>query len=150
MLIATLTALAFLGLGLVHVFWAAGGKLGFEAVVPTLPVAATAAGAGDAASARPAFTPSRAATFGVAVGLIGIAVLVALRAGLVGTALQNGVLTAAIGLLAVLMFVRAVGDFRLVGFFKKVVGTPFARWDSLVYSPLCVLLGLGLASVACP
>jgi hypothetical protein len=40
---------------------------------------------------------------------------------------------------------RAVGEFRLVGFFKRVKGTRFARMDTLVYSPLCALLSLGTA-----
>lgn len=36
------------------------------------------------------------------------------------------------------MLARAVGDFRLVGFFKKVKGSEFALMDTLLYSPLCV------------
>jgi catechol 2,3-dioxygenase-like lactoylglutathione lyase family enzyme len=45
---------------------------------------------------------------------------------------------------------RAVGDFRLVGFFKRVRGTPFARWDTRLFSPLCVALGLASLWVARP
>jgi hypothetical protein len=39
-----------------------------------------------------------------------------------------------------------MGDFYLVGFFKNVHGTPFAFWDTWLYSPIS--LGLGLASAA--
>jgi hypothetical protein len=49
----------------------------------------------------------------------------------------------ALGLLA-----RAVGDFKYVGFSKRVRGTPFARLDTWIYSPLCLLLALGVALVA--
>jgi hypothetical protein len=46
------------------------------------------------------------------------------------------------------MLARAVGDFRLVGFFKTVRGSTFARMDTRLYSPLCVLLGIGMALIA--
>ena len=35
---------------------------------------------------------------------------------------------------------RAVGDFRMVGFWKTVRDTPFARWDTRLFSPLCVAI----------
>ena len=41
---------------------------------------------------------------------------------------------------------RAIGDFRYVGFFKRVRDSSFARLDTLAYSPLCaglaVLIGI--------
>ena len=40
---------------------------------------------------------------------------------------------------------RAIGEFRYVGFFKRVRGTRFAFWDTCLFSPLC--LGIGLASL---
>ncbi len=49
----------------------------------------------------------------------------------------------ALGLLA-----RAVGDFKYVGFFKKLRDSRFATLDSWLYSPLCLLLAAGVAWVA--
>lgn len=43
-----------------------------------------------------------------------------------------------IGLLFIL---RSIGDFNYVGFFKKVKTTTFAKYDSKLYSPLCLLIG---------
>jgi len=37
---------------------------------------------------------------------------------------------------------RAVGDFKYYGFFKSVKDSPFAIWDTRVYSPLSVLLAV--------
>ena len=54
----------------------------------------------------------------------------------------------ALVVVAVVLLLRAVGDFRLVGFFKKITGSRFARLDTLVFSPLCVVLGLSLLVVA--
>ena len=50
--------------------------------------------------------------------------------------------------IAILLFARASGDSELVGFFKEVKGSRFARLDTWVYSPLCVVLGAGLLAVA--
>ena len=47
-----------------------------------------------------------------------------------------------------IFLLRAVGDFRYVGFFKKVKNTAFARNDTRYYSPLCLLLGVIALGVA--
>jgi hypothetical protein len=46
--------------------------------------------------------------------------------------------------LALLFLARAIGDFRLVGFFKRLRGTRFASLDTRYYSPLCLGLALGV------
>jgi hypothetical protein len=43
---------------------------------------------------------------------------------------------------------RAVGEFRLVGLFKRIRGTAFARWDTWLFSPLCLLIALAFFFVA--
>ncbi|WP_423856182.1 DUF3995 domain-containing protein [Acidithiobacillus ferrianus] len=42
-----------------------------------------------------------------------------------------------------------MGDFRLVGFFKTVTGTRFARLDSTVFSPLCLAMAIGIFVIGC-
>jgi hypothetical protein len=49
---------------------------------------------------------------------------------------------------AVVLAARGVGDFRLVGLFKRVRGTRFARLDSRIYTPLCFALAAGIVVVA--
>lgn len=97
---------------------------------------------------KPLFVPSKGATIAVGLVLVLFAILVAATAGYVPTGLPGQVLRwlsygLALGLLA-----RAVGEFRYVGFFKRVRGSQFARMDTLVYSPLCLLLSAGVAAVA--
>ena len=41
----------------------------------------------------------------------------------------------------VVLIARGIGDFRLVGLFKRVRGTRFAFWDSRLYTPLALVLG---------
>jgi len=43
---------------------------------------------------------------------------------------------------------RAVGDFRWVGFFKRERGGAFAVRDTWIYSPLCALLSAGCVQAA--
>lgn len=128
-------------ISLVHLYWAAGGKLGVTAAIPQLP--------GEFASGpRPAFKPSALGTLLVGVGLVAIAVLVCLRAGLYFEPVSNHALQWGISAVALVMFARAIGDSELVGFFKKVGGSRFARLDTFFYSPLCLVLGAGLLVVS--
>ena len=131
----------FTCISMVHLYWAAGGKLGSLAAIPQLP--------GEfARGPRPAFKPSALGTFLVAMGLVAIALLVCLRAGLYFSAVSHGALQWGISAIALVMFARAIGDSELVGFFKKVGGSRFARLDTWFYSPLCLVLGVGLLVVA--
>ena len=43
---------------------------------------------------------------------------------------------------------RAIGDFKLVGFFKAARGSAFARRDTLLYSPVCLTLALAVGTLA--
>jgi hypothetical protein len=46
----------------------------------------------------------------------------------------------AVWLMAAVFALRAVGDFRYVGFFKRVRDSRFSRLDTWAYSPLCACL----------
>ena len=141
LVIAQWMAAIFLLISLVHLYWAAGGKLGSEAAVPRVPEE-------GAQGSRPAFKPSGFTTLLVAVGLLLIAMLVCLRVGLYLPTVHHWSLQWVISAIAMLMFARAIGDSNLVGFFKQVKNSQFARLDTWAYSPLCVVLGAGLLAVA--
>ena len=141
LLIAQWMAAIFLLISLIHLYWAAGGKLGSEAAVPRI----SAEGGGES---RPAFKPSGFATLLVAVGLLLIAMLVCMRVGLYLPTVHHWSLQWVISAIAMLMFARAIGDSHLMGFFKQVKDSKFARLDTWAYSPLCVVLGAGLLAVA--
>ena len=95
-----------------------------------------------------ATNPHRMIAEVVATALASVAALVVVQAGLLGPTIDHPLVRWALDAVAVVLLVRAVGDFRLVGFFKKVTGSRFARLDTMVFSPLCVVLGLGLLAVA--
>lgn len=122
-MLSSVTASIFALLGLLHFYWAVRGVSGNSAAIPEV-------------EGTPVFRPSRAATAAVGMVLLGTAAIVLMQVKL----LVAGA--------AVVLFLRAIGDFRLVGFFKRVRGSRFARLDTLLYSPLCLALGAALALLA--
>ena len=105
-------------------------------------------GAVPSAEGKPLFVPSRKATVAVGIVLLLFAGLVAATAGIFPLGLPPVALSWLSYALAVGLLARAVGEFKYVGFFKRVRGSKFAKLDSLVYSPLCLLLAIGVAVVA--
>ena len=93
---------------------------------------------------KPLFVPSKRATIFVGLALVCCCALILARGGLVGRGLPQEVLETMCTCLWVGLAIRAIGDFRYVGFFKSVKGTPFAQFDTIVYSPLCLLLSVGV------
>lgn len=94
------------------------------------------------------FTPPPLATLLVAAALISAAAILLGRLGLWGSSLPAYPFAWGAWGVALAFFLRAVGDFKFFGFLKRVRGTRFARWDDLLFSPLCLLLGLAAALVA--
>ena len=128
------TALLF-ALGLLHVYWAAGGKRGTDVTIPKQ-------------DGAPLFQPPRAGTLLVATLLFSAGLVVLGRLGFWGAALPRWVFVAGTWTLVVVFLGRVVGDFRWFGVFKRMRGTAFAWWDTWLFVPLCLLLALGCLAVA--
>lgn len=132
--LAIFNTLTFLALALLHAYWALGGTAGLAASLPAHPNGAVV------------FRPSPGMVWLVAVVLLALAVLGAayLLPGVLPPAWQRG----ATGVVAAGLLLRAVGDFYLVGFTKRVRTTQFARLDTRYYTPLCGLLAASHAILA--
>ncbi|WP_223470547.1 MULTISPECIES: DUF3995 domain-containing protein [unclassified Pseudomonas] len=141
LLLARSLVAVFATISLIHMYWALGGRWATKAVVPQVPVK-------QGEALRPAFDPSGWLTLLVALALLMVALLVCLRVGLLAQPVTHRALQWLISAIALLMFARAIGESELVGFFKEVKDSTFARLDTWVYSPLCVVLGAGLLAVA--
>ena len=107
-----------------------------------------ASGAVPTSNGEPLFVPSTRATLAVGVVLLLFAVLVAATAGMLALGVPDVVLRWLSYALALGLLARAVGEFKYVGFFKRVRGSRFATLDTLVYSPLCLVLAASVALVA--
>ena len=128
---ALLLILLFSGISLLHFYWALGGRWATKAVLPELP------------DRQATFKPGVAATLLVAAGLAAMALLVAAGQGWIGIRFLTPD-KARYGYIALMLVfgLRAIGDFRYVGLFKRVRNTTFARNDNRYYTPLCILLVL--------
>lgn len=125
-----LNAVLLIMLAFLHIFWAMGGNFGMNAVLPSL---------------SPEHSPKHPSTFAkaaVAAVLMLFAFIIMCNSGIIDPYIERRYIqyiTIAIG---ILFLGRAIGDFKFVGFFKKIQSTLFAKNDTRYYSPLCVLIGL--------
>jgi hypothetical protein len=133
MLVRTVVGVAlgavFTFLSALHLLWAFGGKWGSAATVPLV-------------DGKPTFTATRAATLLVAAALTSAAFVVLTRASVIFTWVPAWASQWTSAVLGIIFVVRSIGDFRWVGFFKSVRNNTFALWDTWLYSPLCLVLGL--------
>jgi hypothetical protein len=127
--------LVFLALSAFHVYWAAGGLYGKPAVLAR-------------ADDKNVFAPGALAMLLLGVGLAGCSALIAATAGFIPSPLSGHAHGSLSFALAAALMMRAIGDFKLVGFFKPATDDPFARRDTMLYSPICLALALATATLA--
>lgn len=112
----------------IHFFWAFGGSWGAKAAIPTN------------TEGKTMLSPDIFATLVVAFGVLAMALLHLEIIQLLSLPIPTWINTYGLKIIAGIFFFRAIGDFRYVGFFKKIKGTNFAHFDTKYYSPLCLLL----------
>ncbi|TGK07818.1 DUF3995 domain-containing protein [Leptospira semungkisensis] len=125
--ISVLTGSVLFFLSSLHIFWAFGGRIGYFSAIPEI-------------GGKPAFTPSRSLTLLVALALFCFGMVAFWSGGFLSLENSNS-RWFAFGI-SLLFFGRAIGDFKLVGFFKKIRSTRFAKNDDYLYSPVCILLSI--------
>ena len=123
-----LNAVIFILLSILHFYWAFGGNLWQDDVLPT------------SSNGLQKLNPSKSASLIIAFGLIFLALVTAGSQGLFDryikrTYFRYGTLT-----IAIIFLLRAIGDFKFMGFFKTVTGTKFGINDTQIFSPLCLLI----------
>ena len=117
-----------------HMHWALGGKMGFSVSLPQHPD-----GTPVMAHRLPWWRP---AAGGVALCLIILAVLLVTQAGYFSLPIPPRLLRLALVAIGSAFVARALVPNRYVGFFKTLRTTRWARYDTRLYSPLFLLLGL--------
>jgi hypothetical protein len=83
----------------------------------------------------------------VASGLLAFAFVILGHIGVFELVILKSIFKYGSWLIACIFFARAIGDFNLIGFFKKIKGTKFAIWDNRLYSPLCLIIAILTALV---
>ncbi|MBU9711850.1 DUF3995 domain-containing protein [Evansella tamaricis] len=119
----------------IHFYWLFGGKRGFIASVP------------EKVEGDLLFTPKIIETLIVALGLLFVGFMLLVQFDAIPF-LKPTILTKTFCILfTCVFFLRAVGDFKYLGFFKRIKHSIFAKYDTKYYSPLCLYLGLSLLLV---
>lgn len=130
-----LLAIIFAVIALLHFYWAFGGSTPGMAAIPTV-------------GGKQAFTPSAFGTAMVALAFVAAALVALGQIGYLGEIVPHWIFRAGLFIISVLFLLRAVGEFKMVGFFKTLTGTPFASMDTWVYSPLCLFIAVAAFIVA--
>jgi hypothetical protein len=132
-------AVVLLVLALLHLYWAAGGLWPGS---DRASLARTVVGGGE----RLRF-PTRTATVAVAAALSVAALLVATHSGLVALPAAaerwSPYVDALAWCVAAVFLFRGLGGFFEIYLRPSIDGSPYARWNVILYSPLC----LGLAAM---
>ena len=123
-----------------HLYWALGGRVGFSVSLPQ-----RADGAPVMAHRLGWWRPAAGA---VALGLAMLGLLVLAEARRVALPVPPGLVRAALAATGAAFVLRALVPNRYVGFFKGLRSTRWARFDTRLYSPLFLLLGLLLLALA--
>lgn len=125
--------LSIIILGLVsvlHFYWLFGGKWGLQFSLP------------EKVEGGAVFTPRWIETLIVAIGLIGMAFILLAQNNLIPFFTPNAFTEWSCIIITFIFLLRAIGDFKYLGFSKRIKNTNFSRCDTKFYSPLCLFLGL--------
>jgi hypothetical protein len=119
-----------------HIYWAFGGKWGLAATFPVLK------------EGKEIRNPGLLPTLIVALGLAAFALFYVWTLGWVALPFSAQTKTVIGWIIPSIFLLRAIGEFKYVGFFKRVKGSPFAFWDTRLFSPLCLLIAvLAMATI---
>ncbi|WP_416148425.1 DUF3995 domain-containing protein [Salipaludibacillus sp. HK11] len=114
----------------VHFYWLFGGRRGLNAVLP------------EKVEGGKSFSPRWIETLIVALGLLVVALILLIQYDLI-LFFQPNMFTKLFCIIFTFVFLmRAIGDFKHLGIFKKVKHTTFSKYDTRLYNPLCLYLAL--------
>lgn len=113
-----------------HFYWGIGGKWGIKGATPSKD------------DAQLVLHPKSSHCFIVGTLLLLPAIFVLIKSNILKLNLPSWMLNSGLGVISVVFLLRAVGEFKYVGFFKKIRNTTFAKLDTRYFSPLCLLISI--------
>lgn len=120
----------FILLSILHFYWAFGGKVWYDDVLPT------------SSNGLNKLNPSTTASLIIAFGLLFLALVMIGNQGFFDRYIKRKYFRYGALAIGVLFLLRAIGDFRFIGFFKTVKSTRFGINDTQFFSPLCLFIAL--------
>lgn len=130
-IVLTLTlVLTFTFLAGMHFYWAAGGHWGLSGALPANE------------QGMKLLNPSTLDCIIVGVLLSLLALFYLLAIGIIESGLSDTIKLIGLWVVPIIFALRAIGDFKYVGFFKQIRTTEFALLDTIYFSPLCLAISL--------
>jgi hypothetical protein len=120
----------FLILAVIHIIWAFGVQWGFDVALPTNKQ-------GERVN-----NPKKLDCVIVGLGLFAFALFYLLLSNIILLDVPFWVFRYGGWVIPSIFMIRAIGDFKYIGFFKKIRNTDFGYMDTKYYSPLCLLIGV--------
>ena len=132
-MIATILSYILFGIFLIlsgfHFYWLFGGKYGAKQAIPTKSI-----------DAKPGRIP-KYSTLIVAIGLMTIGLYYFGNTNNKIDVLESSK-NVVLWIIPSVFVLRSIGEFKYVGFFKKIKNTEFATADTKLFSPLCLFIGI--------
>ncbi|SMG17434.1 DUF3995 domain-containing protein [Arenibacter troitsensis] len=130
MILSILLGIILIGLGLIHFNWVMGGKFGFSESLPTKE------------NGERVLNPKKIDSAIVGIGLTIFGIFYVLKSGLIEYSLPAWIIKYGSWIIPIIFLLRAIGEFRYVGFFKSIKTTEFGKLDTKLFSPLCLAIGI--------
>ena len=130
-MLPVLLSMILIALGIIHFNWATGGTFGFSESLPTKE------------NGERVLNPSKIDSFIVGIGLTLFGFFYLLQSGFIEhNHLPEWVMRFGGWVIPIIFLLRAIGEFKYVGIFKRVKKTKFGRFDTKLFSPLCLIISM--------
>ncbi len=130
MILSVLLSLILIGLGMIHFNWVIGGKFGFEESLPTKE------------NGERVLNPKKIDSAIVGLGLTAFGIFYIIKSEIIEYNLPEWIMKYGSWIIPTIFLLRAIGEFKYVGFFKSVKKTDFGKLDTKLFSPLCLVIGI--------
>ena len=130
MILSILLSIILIGLGLIHFSWVVGGKFGFAESLPTKE------------SGERVLNPKKIDSAIVGIGLTAFGIFYVLKSGIFEYNLPEWIMKYGSWIIPTIFLLRAIGEFKYIGFFKSIKKTDFGKLDTKFFSPLCLIIGI--------
>lgn len=130
MILSILLSIIFTTLGIIHFNWVLGGTFGFSASLPTKE------------TGERVLNPKKMDSAVVGTGLLAFGFFYLIKSGIISYVLPEWIMNYSGWIITIIFLLRAIGEFKYVGFFKSVKNTEFGKMDTKLFSPLCLIIGI--------
>ena len=129
-ILESILTIIFLIISIIHFYWVFGGTKGLDKALPT------------GKNGKRVLNPGKIETSIVGIGLLFFAFYYLTKIGILEIELPKLIADYSGWIISSIFILRAVGEFKYVGFFKKIKNTEFGKFDTKYFSTLSLTIGM--------